>query len=51
MSYFLKVTLERTTNDVFEKFKTEVVKIKEVAECHLVAGDFDYLLKLRLADM
>jgi Lrp/AsnC family transcriptional regulator, leucine-responsive regulatory protein len=28
-----------------------VVKIPEVAECHMVAGGFDYLLKLRLSSM
>ena len=51
MSAFIQVTLDRTTGDVFNQFRDEVVKIKEVAECHMVAGGFDYLLKLRFADM
>ncbi len=51
MSAFIQVTLDRTTGDVFNKFKDEVVKIKEVAECHMVAGGFDYLLKLRFENM
>jgi Lrp/AsnC family leucine-responsive transcriptional regulator len=51
MSAFIQVTLDRTTSDVFEKFKVEVVKIKEVVECHMIAGGFDYLLKLRFANM
>jgi Lrp/AsnC family leucine-responsive transcriptional regulator len=51
MSAFIQVTLDRTTSDVFEKFKVEVVKIKEVVECHMIAGGFDYLLKLRFSDM
>ncbi len=51
MSAFIQVTLDRTTSDVFEKFKTEVVKIKEVVECHMIAGGFDYLLKLRFSNM
>ena len=51
MSAFIQVTLDRTTSDVFEKFKIEVVKIKEVVECHMIAGGFDYLLKLRFANM
>lgn len=51
MSAFIQVTLDRTTSDVFEKFKLEVVKIKEVVECHMIAGGFDYLLKLRFANM
>ncbi len=51
MSAFIQVTLDRTTGDVFNMFRTEVVKIKEVAECHMVAGGFDYLLKLRFENM
>ena len=51
MSAFIQVTLDRTTSDVFEKFKIEVVKIKEVVECHMIAGGFDYLLKLRFSNM
>ncbi len=51
MSAFIQVTLDRTTGDVFNRFKEEVVKIKEVAECHMVAGGFDYLLKLRFENM
>jgi len=51
MTAFIQVTLDRTTADVFKLFKKEVVKIKEVVECHLVAGGYDYLLKIRFADM
>ena len=51
MSAFIQVTLDRTTKDVFDNFRDEVVKIREVAECHMVAGGFDYLLKLRFEDM
>ncbi|WP_281559700.1 winged helix-turn-helix transcriptional regulator [Thalassomonas sp. RHCl1] len=51
MSAFIQVTLDRTTADVFNQFREQVVKIKEVAECHMVAGGFDYLLKLRFEDM
>lgn len=51
MSAFIQVTLDRTTKDVFDQFKDEVVKIREVAECHMVAGGFDYLLKLRFENM
>ncbi|QDP02372.1 winged helix-turn-helix transcriptional regulator [Thalassotalea sp. PS06] len=51
MSAFIQVTLDRTTADVFNDFRDEVVNIKEVAECHMVAGGFDYLLKLRVTSM
>ena len=51
MSAFIQVTLDRTTADVFNEFREQVIKIKEVAECHMVAGGFDYLLKLRFENM
>jgi Lrp/AsnC family leucine-responsive transcriptional regulator len=51
MTAFIQVTLDRTTADVFKLFKGEVVKIKEIVECHLVAGGYDYLLKIRFADI
>lgn len=48
---FIQVTLDRTTADVFDRFRDAVVLIDAVAECHMVAGGFDYLIKLRLRDM
>tara|TARA_R110002110_G_scaffold153886_3_gene347579 strand:+ start:2675 stop:3175 length:501 start_codon:yes stop_codon:yes gene_type:complete len=50
-SAFIQVTLDRTTAEVFDRFRDEVVQIPEVSECHMVAGGFDYLLKLRLTGM
>ncbi len=51
MHAFIQITLDRTTADVFDHFRESVVDIPEVAECHMVAGGFDYLLKLRVSDM
>ncbi|QBY03777.1 winged helix-turn-helix transcriptional regulator [Thalassotalea sp. HSM 43] len=51
MSAFIQVTLDRTKAEVFNQFRDNVVDIKEVAECHMVAGGFDYLVKLRITDM
>lgn len=51
MSAFIQVTLDRTNGAVFNLFKKDVVTIKEVAECHMVAGGFDYLLKIRFENM
>ncbi len=48
---FTEVTLDRTTADVFERFKASMQLVDEVLECHMVAGGFDYLLKMRVADM
>ncbi|KGJ91158.1 Lrp/AsnC family transcriptional regulator [Colwellia psychrerythraea] len=51
MTAFVQVTLNRTTSDTFKLFKKEVVNIKEVVECNLIAGGYDYLLKIRFANM
>ena len=48
---FVEVMLERTTGDVFRRFSECVADRPEILECHMVAGGFDYLLKLRTRDM
>lgn len=51
MMVFVEVLLDRTTPNVFEAFKAAVQVHAEILECHMVAGGFDYLLKIRVADM
>ncbi|WP_366554288.1 Lrp/AsnC ligand binding domain-containing protein [Aquibaculum sediminis] len=48
---FVQVTLDRTTPDAFEQFRAAAAARPEVLECHMVAGGFDYLLKVRVRDM
>ena len=48
---YVEVTLDRTTPDVFERFKQAVRDVPEIEECHMVAGGFDYLFKVRGPDM
>ena len=48
---FIEVVLDRTTPDVFDSFKRGVQTIPEIVECHMVAGGFDYLVKVRVKDM
>ncbi len=48
---YVEVTLDRTTPDVFERFKASIAARPEVQECHMVAGGFDYLIKVRVPDM
>ena len=48
---FVEVLLDKTTPDVFERFAEAVRRTRDVIECHMVAGGFDYLLKVRVADM
>ena len=48
---FVEVLLDKTTPDIFERFARAVQNAPEVLECHMVAGGFDYLVKVRLPDM
>ena len=48
---YIEVHLDRTTPDVFERFKQAMLASDEVMECQMVAGGFDYLLKVRVRDM
>ncbi|CAB3626242.1 MULTISPECIES: winged helix-turn-helix transcriptional regulator [Achromobacter] len=48
---FLEIKLSAKSGDVFDKVKKELLYVPEVMECHLVSGDFDYLVKARLTEM
>lgn len=48
---FVEITLLRTSPDVFDEFRDAVIDLPQVLECHLVSGQFDYLIKARVADM
>jgi Lrp/AsnC family leucine-responsive transcriptional regulator len=51
MLVFVEVLLDRTTPNVFEQFRAAAQVHPPILECHMVAGGFDYLLKIRVADM
>lgn len=48
---FVEINLAYKSGDIFEEFRRAVVKLPQVQECHLVSGDFDYLLKARISEM
>ncbi|AXV15973.1 ArsR family transcriptional regulator [Neorhizobium sp. SOG26] len=48
---FVEVKLSNTSEDVLKSFNAAVKKIREVEECHMIAGRFDYLLKIRTRDI
>ena len=48
---FVQIRLSRTSQDIFEEFKDAAIALNEVQECYLVSGNFDYLIKARVADM
>ena len=51
MTAFVEVVLDRTNEDVLSRFAAEVRKVPEIVECHMIAGGFDYLLKIRVENM
>ena len=42
---------DRSTPESFASFEQAIAKLKFVLDCHLVAGDFDFFLKIRVGDM
>ncbi len=48
---FAEVKLSDTREEALAAFRNAVLKIPEVEECHMIASSFDYLLKVRTADI
>jgi len=48
---FAEISLTHTARDVFRQFRREARRLPEVLDCHLVSGNFDYLIKARVRDM
>lgn len=48
---FAEVKLSDTREAALREFNTAVRRIPEVEECHMIASSFDYLLKVRTADI
>ncbi|SPJ23781.1 Lrp/AsnC family transcriptional regulator [Palleronia abyssalis] len=48
---FVEVKLHDTREGALAAFNAAVQSIPEIEQCHLIAGAFDYLLKVRTADM
>lgn len=48
---FVEVKLTDTREAALAAFNAAVLKIPEIEQCHLIAGAFDYLLKVRTSGM
>ncbi|WP_047551600.1 Lrp/AsnC family transcriptional regulator [Psychroserpens sp. Hel_I_66] len=48
---FCSIKLLQHTQDYVVQFEKEVKKLDEVLECYHISGDYDYLLKVIVADM
>jgi Lrp/AsnC family leucine-responsive transcriptional regulator len=48
---FVEVKLSDTRDAALRAFNAAVVKIPEIEQAHMIAGNFDYLLKVRTSNM
>jgi Lrp/AsnC family leucine-responsive transcriptional regulator len=48
---FAEVKLSDTREKALTEFNAAVLRIPEIEECHMIASSFDYLLKVRTADI
>ncbi|HUB30151.1 MAG TPA: Lrp/AsnC family transcriptional regulator [Terracidiphilus sp.] len=51
MTVYIRVTLERQSAAVLGAFETAVRRCREIVSCHLMAGQYDYMLVARVADI
>jgi Lrp/AsnC family transcriptional regulator, leucine-responsive regulatory protein len=48
---FAEVRLTDTTEKALSAFNAAVLDVPEIEQCHMIAGSFDYLLKIRSQDI
>ena len=48
---YIEIQLTNSTTDAFKRFNQQMLDLPEVQECQMVAGGFDYLIKIRVTDM
>ena len=48
---FVEIKLSDTSERALSEFNDAVQNLPEVEQCHMIAGAFDYLLKIRTTDM
>ena len=51
LTIFIEILLERSNSDGLERFREAVAAQPRIAECYMIDGNFDFLLKIRAADM
>ena len=48
---FVEILLDKTTQNVLEEFSDAVMQYPEIVECHMTSGGFDFVVKIRCANM
>ena len=51
MTVFIRVTLGRQSAPVLAAFETAIRRSKAIVSCHLMAGQYDYMLVARVSDV
>jgi DNA-binding Lrp family transcriptional regulator len=47
---FVEISLNHQSEDALEAFERHASTCPDIRECHLMAGDFDYLVRVSVAD-
>jgi DNA-binding Lrp family transcriptional regulator len=47
---FVEISLNRQSEEALESFERHAAECPDIQECHLMAGDFDYLVRVAVAD-
>ena len=48
---FVQVKLSDTRSKALDEFNSAALATSEIEQCHMIAGSFDYLLKVRTSDI
>ena len=51
ISVFIQIGMERQVERSLEDFEAAIMGYREVMECYLMTGDFDYLIRVVVNDM
>jgi Lrp/AsnC family leucine-responsive transcriptional regulator len=48
---FVEIDLSHNSPEAFREFREKARRLPEIMDCHLISGNFDYLIKARVKDM
>ncbi|MEZ5651562.1 MAG: AsnC family transcriptional regulator [Burkholderiaceae bacterium] len=48
---YVELKLAAKSGAMFDRFRREVSRIPSVLDCHLISGEFDYLIKARIPEI
>ncbi len=51
VTVFVRIKLQHHTENVVSEFETAVLRVDDILECHLMTGDWDYLLRVVVASL